>query len=287
MLWVLYSLASAAAYATADAFTKKASSDIDDSILVLSRFFYGSLILFPMLFFVSIPEINSRFWIALAEIIPLEIAAWMIYIKALRNSQLSLIAPILSFTPIFLVATSFILLGELPSLLGFFGIIIVVAGAYILNLKSFGSGIFEPLKSMFREKSSQYMLIVAFLFSITSTLSKVLVQESSSSFTSLSYLLSMSVSFLLVSFFFSRKKILQLKTRFKDLLPIGLFYGIMTLFHNLAITLVIVPYMMSIKRTSSIFSVFYGHFWFREKNMRNRLLGAMIMLLGAVLVILS
>ena len=287
MLWVLYSLLSAAAYATADAFTKKASSDIDDSILVLSRFFYGSLILFPMLFFVSIPEISSRFWIALAEIIPLEIAAWILYIKALRNSQLSLIAPILSFTPIFLVATSFILLGELPSLLGFFGIIIVVAGAYILNLKSPGSGIFEPLKSMFREKSSRYMLIVAFLFSITSTLSKVLVQESSPSFTSLSYLLSMSASFLLVSFFFSRKKILQLKTRFKDLLPIGLFYGIMTLFHNLAITLTIVPYMMSIKRTSSIFSVLYGHFWFKEKNMRNRFLGALIMLLGAVLVILS
>jgi drug/metabolite transporter (DMT)-like permease len=44
--------------------------------------------------------------------------------------------------------------------------------------------------------------------------------------------------------------------------------------------------MISIKRTSSIFSVLYGHFLFKEKNIRERLIGAIIMLVGAALIIL-
>jgi len=97
----------------------------------------------------------------------------------------------------------------------------------------------------------------------------------------------MALSFLAISFFGSRKNIGQLKTGFKVLLPVGIFYALMVIFHNLAITLTIVPYMMSIKRTSSIFSVLYGHFWFKDENIKMRGFGALIMLLGAVLIILS
>ena len=240
-----------------------------------------------MLFFAQIPRIEAGFWSVMAVIIPLEILAWTLYIKAIRESQLSLVAPIISFTPVFLVATSFLIIGELPSLSGLAGILLVASGAYILNFKTLRHGIFDPITSIFREKSSLYMLIVAFLFSITSTLSKITVQKSSAVFSSSAYLLAMSMSFFAISFFKSRSKMPQLKTHAGELAPIGLFYGSMAIFHNMAITLTLVPYMMSIKRTSSIFSVFYGHFWFKEHNMKNRMAGALVMLIGAILIILS
>src|SRR3990167_9024482 len=173
MLWVIYSLLSAFTFSTADAFTKKASDGIDRNILTLSRFLYGAPIALLMLFFAQIPRIDAGFWSVMAVIIPLEILAWILYIKAIRESQLSLVAPIISFTPVFLVATSFLIIGELPSLSGLAGILLVASGAYILNFKTLRHGIFDPITSIFREKSSLYMLIVAFLFSITSTLSKI------------------------------------------------------------------------------------------------------------------
>ena len=287
MLWVIYSLLSAFTFSTADAFTKKASDGIDRNILTLSRFLYGAPIALLMLFFAQIPRIEAGFWSVMAVIIPLEILAWTLYIKAIRESQLSLVAPIISFTPVFLVATSFLIIGELPSLSGLAGILLVASGAYILNFKTLRHGIFDPITSIFREKSSLYMLIVAFLFSITSTLSKITVQKSSAVFSSSAYLLAMSMSFFAISFFKSRSKMPQLKTHAGELAPIGLFYGSMAIFHNMAITLTLVPYMMSIKRTSSIFSVFYVHFWFKEHNMKNRMAGALVMLIGAILIILS
>jgi uncharacterized membrane protein len=96
-----------------------------------------------------------------------------------------------------------------------------------------------------------------------------------------------AITFLIITFFTSRKKIIQLKSNFKGFFFIGLFLGLMTIFHYLAIRLVIVPYMVSIKRTSSIFSVLYGYFLFKEKNIKERLVGALIMLIGAAFIILS
>ena len=118
------------------------------------------------------------------------------------------------------------------------------------------------------------MIIVAFLFSITANLSKILVQKSSPFFIGALYLLIMTIIFLTISFMVSRKNIVQLKSNFRSLLPIGLFFGLMVIFHNFAIRLIIVPYMMSIKRTSSIFSVLYGWILFKEKNIPTRLIGA-------------
>ncbi|MEK6869826.1 MAG: EamA family transporter [Nanoarchaeota archaeon] len=287
MLWVLYALLSAFSFATADAFTKKVSDDLDNYILILSRFFYGAPFVLLLLFFIPMPKIESGFWLALIALLPFEILAWILYIKAVKSSQISLVLPFLSFTPAFLVVISFLILGELPSLIGLLGILLVVAGAYILNLKNLNRNILEPFKSILREKGALYMLIVAFLFSITSSLSKIMVQKSSAIFSGTIYLLAMAFSFFVIALFTSRKNVFQLKSNFKNLLPVGAFYGIMVIFHNLAITLTIVPYMMSIKRTSSIFSVLYGHFWFKDENIRMRGFGASIMLLGAVLIILS
>lgn len=292
MLWVLYALLSAFSFATADAFTKKASSyEIDDHILILSRFFYGAPLVLLIALFMPLPKVEYGFWVALAATIPFEVLAWIFYIKSIKISQISLIMPLLSFTPAFLVVISFLMLGELPSLIGLLGIFLVVAGAYVLNLKNLNGGvfgnIFEPFKLILMEKGALYMLIVAFLFSITSSLSKIMVQNSSALFTSSVYLIAMAFSFFVIASFASGKRIFQLKSNFRSLLPVGLFYGLMVIFHTLAITLTIVPYMMSIKRTSSIFSVLYGHFWFKDENIRMRGMGALIMLLGAILIILS
>ncbi len=285
MLWVLYSLLSAFSWATADVFTKKIS-EADDYILMLARFLYAAPFVLLLLFFIAIPTLESGFWLALSFAIPVEVLAWVFYIKAIRISPLSLVVPFLSLTPVFLILTSFVMLGELPTIIGFFGILLVVIGAYILNFKSFSKGILEPFKSILKKKGCVYMIIVAFLFSITSNLGKILVQKSSPLFFSAIYTPLIAILFLIIAFFTSRKKIVQLKSDFRNSFLIGLFFGLMMIFHNLAIRLVIVPYMISIKRTSSIFSVLYGYFLFKEKNIRERLIGTLIMLIGAALIIL-
>ncbi len=285
MLWALYSLLSAFSWATADVFTKKISK-ADDYILILARFLFATPFVLLLLFFIEIPKLDNIFWFVLSLAIPVEVLAWILYIKAIRISSLSLVTPFLALTPLFLVFTSFVILKELPTPIGFFGIFLVVIGTYTLNLKEYKRGILEPFKAIFKEKGCIYMIIVAFLFSITANLGKILVLKSSPLFFSAIYFPLLVIPFLIIAYFTLREKITQLKSNFRNLFPIGLFFAFMVIFHNFAIQLVIVPYMISIKRTSSIFSVLYGHFIFKEKNIKERLAGAFIMVIGAALIIL-
>jgi len=66
----------------------------------------------------------------------------------------------------------------------------------------------------------------------------------------------------------------------------GFFYGIMILFHFIALSLVIVPYMIALKRTSSIFGVAYGWLVFNERKILERIVGTSIMAFGVILILL-
>ena len=55
--------------------------------------------------------------------------------------------------------------------------------------------------------------------------------------------------------------------------------------HMLAMNLTKVAYMISVKRLSLIIGIMYGYFLFREENIKERLLGAVLMLIGFVLVV--
>ncbi|MDP2946510.1 MAG: EamA family transporter, partial [Nanoarchaeota archaeon] len=66
----------------------------------------------------------------------------------------------------------------------------------------------------------------------------------------------------------------------------GLINALSIFLINTALTLQIVPYVSSIKRTSVLFGVLYGYILFKEKNVGKRFFGALIMVLGVVLIIL-
>jgi uncharacterized membrane protein len=48
-----------------------------------------------------------------------------------------------------------------------------------------------------------------------------------------------------------------------------------------------VAYMISVKRTSLLFSILYGHYLFKEEKIAEKALGAVIMFAGFLLVVLS
>jgi len=57
-------------------------------------------------------------------------------------------------------------------------------------------------------------------------------------------------------------------------------------FHGYGISMTKAAYMMSIKRLSIVFGVIFGGLVFHEENFQMRLLGAMLMFSGAVVILL-
>jgi uncharacterized membrane protein len=68
---------------------------------------------------------------------------------------------------------------------------------------------------------------------------------------------------------------------------LGLFAAIMILSQFTAIELTIASYVIAIKRAGMVLSVVFGYLFFKEKHLRARLTGAMLMATGVVVLTLQ
>jgi uncharacterized membrane protein len=60
--------------------------------------------------------------------------------------------------------------------------------------------------------------------------------------------------------------------------------AIMIITHLKAISLIEVSYMISVKRLSILFGVLYGVMFFKETNIKERFLGATVMVSGIIMI---
>ncbi len=274
----------ALAVSTRDALIKKYFSDLNSYEMVLYPLLLGLPLFMAGWLLIEIPPLDNAFWVSSAAALPLEALALLLYMEAIRVSPLSLTIPFLAFTPVFILATGVILLQETPNIAGICGTLVIVGGGYVLNLDPSLRSIFYPFRAIARERGSWLMLVVAFIYSITSVLGKTAVLHSSPTFFGLTYIPALTV--LLLILFSALKKVswVNLLTRTIQGTVIGSLYLVESLSHFMALPLVKVAYMISIKRMGILVSVLYGGVLFREKHIFYRLTGACLMVIGAVVI---
>ncbi len=285
MSWFIYALVCALSLATADALSKKALDDNTDPYIVAwARTGYAAPFIAVIIPFIDIPELDSVFFVITFLAIPLDIIAVLLYIRAIKVSPLSLTLPFLSLTPIFLIVTSYIILGEKPDKFGFIGIILVVIGAYLLNVHTISQGFLAPFMAIVKEKGSVLMIIVAFIFSIGACLGKIAVQHSSPAFFSVIYIFLLSLFLFIIVSFKSKQFLSKSISRPVPFVFIGMLIAIMIVTHLKAISLIEVSYMISVKRLSILIGVIYGVMFFNETNIKERFLGAAVMVSGIIMI---
>lgn len=287
MEWVILSLASAFFLATSDALAKKAVQDQNEYLVAWFRLLFTLPVLVVILLIIPWPKLDHAFYKAFAIALPFEIITIIWYIKALKYSPLSLTLPFLALTPVFLIAVSFLVLGERVSLYGAAGIGLIACGGYLLNADGLKKSIMEPIRAIGRERGSLFMIGVALIYSITSSLGKMAIEHSSPLFFGAAYFVLLNIVFIPVALFMGRRDLREFLKgkRYRKLVVPGFLYALMILTHMSAMQLTKVAYMISIKRTSLLMGVLYGYFLFREENIRGRFLGAALMFAGFILVV--
>lgn len=124
----------------------------------------------------GMPAIQRGYLLPALASVGLNIAANLLFFSALRNSQLSVTIPLLSLTPVFTALLAIPLLGEVPTLRQWFGILLVVAGAFVLNLPE-GGGSLPPAA-----RGAGLMVLVALLWSLTGPFDKMATAKASGPF---------------------------------------------------------------------------------------------------------
>ncbi len=212
--------------------------------------------------------------------------ATVIQIRMIQKYPVSLMVPILSFIPVFMMPWTFLFFNEVPVTIAFLGILLVCTGIMFLQL----SGKENTQNKIIFDKRIWLMVLVAFILGLTTTLDRMAIQAA----TPLSYALVWSV----VSTVVMGVLVLRNHRSFRNLQRVhnhiivqGLFWTGAFLCQMIAIgkTLTIpsgVTYVKLITMFHILLSVVIGGVYFKEKNLSKRILATLMMIAGAGLVLM-
>ena len=282
MTWLGLAILTAFFESLKDVFSKKSLSFLDEYLVACAGMAIAAISLLPILGIVGIPKLGPNFWLALTIGGSLNVVAYTLYVKAIRLADLSLMSPLSTLTPLFLLITSPLIVKEVPTIWDAVGVFLIVIGSYVLNLNASAAGFFGPLRSIFRNKGTRMMVMVAFIWSITSTFDKVGVMNSSPIFWAIVLFGFIALGILPLVILKSKNPIQGIRSHWRLLLAAGLANGIGVGCQMVAVGMVAVTQVIAVKRMSSLISVVFGYFVFGEKGIRERLLGAGIMVTGVV-----
>jgi drug/metabolite transporter (DMT)-like permease len=212
--------------------------------------------------------------------------ASMLYYRAIQISPLSMCVPYLAFTPIFLIPTGYFLLGELPPAIKLLGVALIVVGSLVMHRQLFAISLFEPVRAVWREKGSRYVLIVAILFAFGNPLDKKLVTMGGAFTHAFAYALAVFIFYCFFAFFQKAEISKPIKSAPKWILVCGLLDALALVLQLSTHNYIDVVITISIKRAGIILAVFLGWLVFRERNITDKLIASTVIVAGVLIIYL-
>jgi drug/metabolite transporter (DMT)-like permease len=288
-MWLIYSISCAFSDSIASLGNKKLVSRKLDPVAI-SYFVHGlGAFGFLMLAIYSGQNILGISPLSLGLVMltaALAAVAGVLILVALKKGDLSLIAPIQTLTPLFVLVISVFFLKQTPSPIGLAGILLVVLGGVFLD-KNPHESLTSVLKRIVSYQPALLSVAAAFLYAVASVLDARGLQSTALGLWIL-YIYFFIFLFLTPVVIFSKRKSLPpLKAQLPLLIFVTCFHVMALLFQFIAMGLKSVSYVMSIKRLSSVFTVLLAYAFLNEKRAVSRVPGAIIMVAGAVLIGLS
>jgi uncharacterized membrane protein len=213
-------------------------------------------------------------------------AVMWLYFRALQISPMSMCVPFLSFTPVFLIPTGFIILGQVPSPLKAVGVLLIVIGSLVMHRKLFAEGWLAPVKAVIREKGSRYMLLVSLIFAITNPIDAKLVLMSDVFTEAVAYGLGLSLSFWLMTRFKHGDFAAASRGNWKWISLAAILDAVSLLFQLASYTYIAVVITVSIKRAGIVLAVFSGWLFFHERGITDKVIAATVMFCGVLVLYL-
>jgi drug/metabolite transporter (DMT)-like permease len=210
----------------------------------------------------------------------------LLYFRALQVTPISLCMPYISFTPVFLIVTGNVMLGELPATEKLIGVVMIFIGSIVMHRALIANGWLEPIRAIWRERGCFYMLMVGFINSITNPIDKKLVTMTDAFTQACAFGAGMCVFFTLL--LFARKadagKVIRSAPLWAAMA--GTLEAVALIFQLSSHNYIDVVITISVKRAGIILVVLLGWLVFKEKGIGDKLIASSVMLVGVLIIYL-
>ncbi|KAB2909056.1 MAG: EamA family transporter [Ignavibacteriales bacterium] len=290
MIWFILALTSAVLSSAAAITQKKALERID----ALSFSFFLSIVnLLICLLFLADADLSAinfhQTWVMFVKTLLQAFAFWCVMLS-LKNLEISSALPLLALTPGTVAVFAFLFIGETLTLIETIGLVMLLAGSYFIEMKTFQNMI-EPFRVFFRTKKYIHVAAALAFFTISSILDKYLLKDQkmeTSSFMILQHLF-FAVDFAILVLV-TRTKFHRLPSDIlKPLVLLIVITSIITIGYRytqiLAFAIAPVALVLAIKRLSVFFASIVGGKLFNEGGLIKKGIAALIIVIGTILMI--
>jgi drug/metabolite transporter (DMT)-like permease len=231
---------------------------------------------------------TANYWLFALASIALNALANLSYQQAVRVSPLSLTIPFLALSPVFATLLAIPILGEKPGPVRWLGILLVVVGVFWLTWESgqrFSLG--AVWRSVRREPGSMLMTGTAFCWALTLPLDKLALQKSSVPFHGL--VVNGGLAALMLIWIVRQKRVEEIRSAliwWRLLAVAVVIAGVALAFQLLAMSLIWVGFVETVKRAlGSLLAVLFGFWFFREQLNWHKIAAVVLLGVGVALVL--
>jgi len=244
----------------------------------------------PFFFFIDYGTINSFNLLVLFIKSVIGVAAFFCVMLSLKNLDISNALPLLALTPGFIAVFAFIFLGEALKTAEVVGLIILMLGTYILESGNSTKIIF-PFSILLKSKYHRFVILALLLFTASSILDKLLLIKLNLSPISLTAFqhIYFAIMFSIIFFVFRKKTEPLPNIINKNNLGWIALISVLTIGYRytqvVAIGLASVALVLAVKRTSVFWATIIGGKIFSDKDLLKRSIAAVLILIGAILIL--
>lgn len=252
---------------------------------------YGILSLGCLVYLLLFPpsSLPPSFWYNSVIFNVLGVAGNYFLVKSLQHGDLSVLGPVNAYKALVSLIFGLFLLGEIPNTWGVAGMLLIVAGSYLVLSQTSASQHFSW--SIFRQSDVQYRFLALFFSAIDALFLKKIIIATDSNLAFVSWCIGGFLFSGMALLFTQKSSLLRaqltiVKNYKWQFLALGFSAGMMQLSTNYAFEGIQVSYALALFQISALVSVFFGVHFFQETNLWRKLAGATVMVVGAVLIIL-
>jgi transporter family protein len=264
----------------------KGLSKEDNNIIVTFLFFFLALFFFlPFIIFSKKPDDYSFLKTVIITSI-IYTNSFLLYVKSISISEVSLVTPLYNFNVFFLVILTSIFLDEKITIFKILGLILLIYGSSFLTKQQ---NFFLSIKALFNNKGSLIMIISSLLIAIGRTIDGSITKIGVSPLF-YSFFLYLFITIILFSIILIRRKLKEIIFLLKEKTILSFLAGMTNAYSYLFLLISFKKIDVSIAEPSTmlgtIITLIFSKFIFKE-NIKYRFIGALIMIVGAYLIFLK
>ncbi|MFH1712517.1 MAG: EamA family transporter [Patescibacteria group bacterium] len=239
-----------------------------------------------MLTWYGVPEFNIKVVYALSGSIPLYATTIYILFRALKEGEISLIAPIIGLTPVATMIGEFLVLGQVPSIIGMVGIAVVTMGTYMLHMHKLEDGILSPFRNMSKDLGTRYALVFVVLFIPLVPLEKMVVAESNPAVAMIAESLALGIIFAMLAAFKNPTDFKKAWEHKETVSIAAVCWSTSMVFLYAGLALTLASYVMAVRSLAILVALTLGWHMFGEP-VEKRIPGASLIIAGIIMIALS